>query len=402
MKTYRAAVIGWSRMGGFIDNEVVGAPKHVPPYSHAAGFTYCTRTDLVACADLRVDVMEEFGNRYNVPKASQYTDYREMIARENLDIVSVATQPEPRAGIVIYAADHGVKAIYAEKAFSSSLAEADSMAEALERNNVFLNLGTNRRWSVFYDKMKEVIDSGELGALKTLIAYNNGTLFNTGSHMFDTLVHLNNDQPVEWVQATLPDGDHIFDGDIMSEDPRGEGIIRFANGVTAYAMLSPRGVEFEAICEDGVISALNDGMEWHYRRRVPIDPQGRTGLVVENFPEISPASSTLRLVEDLVHSLDTGAPTRCGAQIALLNMELIFGFIESHRRGGARVSVPVENRSLRMQRDHTPRQPKFTVSVDPNLAFLAIFSRDCRDFGVIYSDFGYRKQPISYLKIAQI
>ncbi|MBV7328368.1 hypothetical protein KFU94_08930 [Chloroflexi bacterium TSY] len=42
------------------------------------------------------------------------------------------------------------------------------------------------------------------------------------------------------------------------------------------------------------------------------------------------------------------------------------------------------------------------VSVDPNLAFLAIFSRDCRDFGVIYSDFGYRKQPISYLKIAQI
>ncbi|MBV7329782.1 WG repeat-containing protein [Chloroflexi bacterium TSY] len=43
-----------------------------------------------------------------------------------------------------------------------------------------------------------------------------------------------------------------------------------------------------------------------------------------------------------------------------------------------------------------------TVSVDPNLAFLAIFSRDCRDFGVIYSDFGYRKQPISYLKIAQI
>ncbi|MBV7328393.1 hypothetical protein KFU94_09060 [Chloroflexi bacterium TSY] len=45
---------------------------------------------------------------------------------------------------------------------------------------------------------------------------------------------------------------------------------------------------------------------------------------------------------------------------------------------------------------------ELTDSVDPNLAFLAIFSRDCRDFGVIYSDFGYRKQPISYLKIAQI
>ncbi|MEM7133995.1 MAG: Gfo/Idh/MocA family oxidoreductase [Chloroflexota bacterium] len=359
MKTYRAAVIGCSRMGGFIDNEVIGAPKHVPPYSHAAGFTYCDRTELVACADLRHDVMEAFGKSYNVPKASQYTDYREMIDRENLDIVSVATQPEPRAEIVIHAAEHGIKAIYAEKAFSASLAEADKMVEALERNQVFLNLGTNRRWSVAYDKMKEAIHGGELGALRTLIAYNNGTLFNTGSHMFDTLVHLNNDAPVEWVQATLPDGDQIFDGDIMTEDPRAEGIIRFANGVTAYAMLSPRGVEFEAICEDGVISALNDGMEWHYRRRVPVDPQGRTGLVTEDFPEVPPASSTLRLVEDLVHSLDTGEPSRCGPRVALLNMELIFGFIESHRKGGVRISLPIQDRTLRMQRNHTPRQPKF-------------------------------------------
>ena len=69
------------------------------------------------------------------------------------------------------------------------------------------------REAPIYDQMKALIDSGELGALKTLIAYNNGTLFNTGSHMFDTLPYLNNDQPVEWVQATLPDGDQIFEGD---------------------------------------------------------------------------------------------------------------------------------------------------------------------------------------------
>ena len=119
MKNYRAAVIGCSRMGGFIDNEVVGARKHVPPYSHGAGFFACSRTDLVACADPRTEVMEKFGELYNIPKERQYTDYRQMIAAENLDIVSVATQPEPRAEIVIYAADHGIKAIYAEKALAA-------------------------------------------------------------------------------------------------------------------------------------------------------------------------------------------------------------------------------------------------------------------------------------------
>ena len=67
MKTYRAAVIGCSRMGGFIDNEVVGSGRIALPYSHAAGYTTCERTDLVACADLRTDVMAEFGELHGVP-----------------------------------------------------------------------------------------------------------------------------------------------------------------------------------------------------------------------------------------------------------------------------------------------------------------------------------------------
>ncbi len=61
MQTYRSAVIGCSRMGGFIDDEVVDDPTVVRPYSHAAVFGACTRTELVACSDLRVDIMEEFG-----------------------------------------------------------------------------------------------------------------------------------------------------------------------------------------------------------------------------------------------------------------------------------------------------------------------------------------------------
>jgi hypothetical protein len=73
-------------------------------------------------------------------------------------------------------------------------------------------------------------------------------------------------------------------------------------------------------------------------------------------------SSTLRLIEDLVHSLDTGQPPRGGARVALAGQELIFGFIESHRMGGARVSLPLEKRTTRLNRNHTPRQPKYTVS----------------------------------------
>lgn len=360
MKVYRAAVIGCSRMGGFIDNEVVGVRKHVPPYSHGAGFFACPRTDLVACADPRRDVMQRFGAAYNVPPERQYTDYREMIAQENLDIVSVATQPEPRAEIVIHAAEHGVKAVYAEKAFAASLAEADDMVAALERHGVFLNVGTNRRWSVAYDHMKTAIDGGVIGDLKSLILYNNGTLFNTGSHTIDLVMRLNSDAPVEWVQAHVPGLNALIDGDSLTDDPLGEGIVRFANGVTAYLLLTPRGLEVEAIGSDGVLSALSDAQEWSLRLRRP-DESGRAYLTSVPFEDVAPASSTLALIEDLVHSLDTGLPTRCGPRVALAGMEVIFAFIESQRRGGAQVRLPLEQRSLRLQRSVAPKTPKYSV-----------------------------------------
>lgn len=356
MDQYRAVLIGCSRMGAFIDNEV---PPNMRPYSHAAGYEACERIDFIACSDLRVDVMEQVGERYGIPADKQYTDYREMLAREAPDIVSVTTQPEHRAEIVMVAAEAGARAIYAEKAFSASLAEADRMVEACQRHNVVLNMGTNRRFHPGYDQMKAVIDSGEIGALQTLIIHQTSALFNGASHSFDLLQRLNSDAPVAWVQAHLPNGDEIIDGHILREDPVGHGIIQFANGVVAYALNSGRGMEVEAICEKGVVTALGNDKEWQLRAPVARDHRGRDILGVVEFPAFEHRASTLCLVEDLVRALDTGEPPRGGAALARANTELIFAFVESHQRGGARVELPLAGSAYRLERDRAPRQPKY-------------------------------------------
>ena len=370
MKTYRAAVIGCSRMGGFIDNEMVGSHTVVPPYSHGAGYYACDRTDLVACSDLREDVMQEFGKGYGVPRDRQYVDYRELIAREQPDIVSVATQPEHRAEIVIHAVEHGARAIYAEKAMAASMQEADAIVEAVEKNGVAFNLGTNRRWDPGYDRMKEVIDDGRLGALKSLIVFQTGNLFNLASHNFDLLLRLNSDAPVAWVQAHLPstgetsfsDGNDFkgFDGDRIMEDPLGHGIIQFENGVTGYALLSGRGFEFEAGCESGVLTSLEDSGEWVLQEEGATDHRGKPSLVPGEFPSFQPSSTTLAIIEDLVRSLDTGEPPRGGVRVARDSMEMIFAFIESHRRRGARVDMPLKDCKLWLKRDRKPRQPHYS------------------------------------------
>ena len=101
-------------MGAFIDNETRSSPSIVQPYSHAAGYEACSRTDLVAGCDLRPDVLQAFGERYGVGPEHRYTSYQEMIERERPDILSIATQPEQRAEVILFAVQHGVRAIYAE------------------------------------------------------------------------------------------------------------------------------------------------------------------------------------------------------------------------------------------------------------------------------------------------
>ncbi|MGH2351957.1 MAG: Gfo/Idh/MocA family protein [Chloroflexota bacterium] len=360
-ESYRAALVGCSRMGAFIDNEVTGSSSNVLPYSHAAGYEACPRTDLVAGADLRLDVLAAFGQRYGVPPERQYTDYRRMIEQERPEILSIATQPEQRAEVILFAAEHGVRAIYGEKPLCASMAEAQAVAAAVERHGIAFNMGTNRRWHTGFDASRDLIASGELGALKTLVIYSNGTLFNTSSHWFDTILRLNGDQPAVWVQAHLPRGDTLIQGDEVIDEPASQGMIAFANGVMGHALLSPRNNDIEAICERGAITARAGGATFELWR---LSAEGRERRhVAAPFPEYPRASSTLRLIEDLVHALDTGEPTRGGARVACANAELIFGFIESHRRGGARVPLPLGDNPLRfIRREFRARQPRYEAT----------------------------------------
>ena len=371
MNSYTAALVGCSRMGAFIDNEKHHTARILSPYSHAAGYAASDHTKLIACADLRVDVMEQFGEIYNVPKGHQYTDFRELIDEEKPDILSVATQPEQRAEIIIYAAEHGIKAIYAEKAMAASMEQVDSIVSACNQNGVVFNLGTNRRWDPGFDAMKNIIDSGDLGRLESILVHSTGQLFNIGSHNFDLAMRMNSDIPGAWVQGRLIDDDLFRLDGTLSGDPVGEGTIQFENGVTCYAMNTSHANRYEVVCEKGIITTISDpgvkrtgevefqvlirdsndkGHNYHYIQKTFMD---------RPFPKSKNVSSTLLLIEDLVHSLDTGEAPRGGTNNARSSTELIFGIIESHKEGGRRVELPLSERITSMSREFAPRQPKY-------------------------------------------
>lgn len=357
MNTYSSAVIGCGRMGGFIDNETVGSRIVTLPFSFASGFVACDRTQLVAGCDIRQGVLAEFGKRYSLGHQQLYEDYRDLIDNECPEILGVATMPEHRAEIMIYAAEHGVKAIYAEKTMVASMAQADDVVEAVERNGVVFNMGTGFRWHPGFDTIKKLIDSGDLGNLRDMVMFYSNGINQHGIHALDLAMYLNNDVPAVSVQATLIDPeDGPIDG-VMVKDPDVRGIVEFENGVTAHLLVAAFGDEQSIYCESGYLGAFGQRQHWILRRFMPGSGKckGKGDLIPEQFPYFKEASSTLMIIDDLVQALDTGEPTRGGVRVARAGDELTFAFVESHMIGGKRVSLPLEGNRLKLDRNPAPK-----------------------------------------------
>jgi len=339
---YRVSVVGCGRMGGSIDDEVLDYPACVLPYSHAAAYTALPNTTIVAAADISETALDRFCTRWDVPK--RYTDYREMIEKERPDIVSVTTHCVTHAEITIFAAEHGVKGIYCEKAMSSSVAEADRMVEACERNGVAFNIGTLRRYHPGYEATRRLVEDGRIGEAKAAIAMNWGTLLHTHSHTFDTIIYLLGDPEVEYVQGRLEPGDYDITQNRFNVDPVGVGYIRFTNGLDGHVAGVPGIYEFAVFGTRGEVRVMNNGLDWGLR----VKEEGQKWHILkdEPFPAFEQKSPTVRCIEDLIASMETGRPSLGNIHTARRVHEISMGFAESHRQSGARVFMPLQNRKL--------------------------------------------------------
>ncbi len=348
MAKFTAAIVGAGRMAGTIDDEVTNYPAMILPYSHAAGYAAIPEVELVAFADVEEDKAKSLAERYGVRAA--YTDYREMIEQEQPEIVSIATPCTAHAEITIFAAEHGVLGIYCEKGMACSLAEADAMVEAVERSGAKFNMGTLRRWHPGVDKARELIAAGEIGQMTTIVSYSLGSLLHSGSHYIDLLLNLAGDPGVEWVQGTVLHDDFDPEAPTSEVDLSASASIRFGNGIFAHALSTPLVAEVEVIGTEGAIRAHNNCLRWYLRRSDALPgPKPHKEHNIRQFPHFERVSPTVGCIRDLMQAMETDGETSAHVRLARLNTEVAFAVIESHRRGGARVSVPLANRGFWMR-----------------------------------------------------
>ncbi len=109
---------------------------------------------IVAIADLKEGLLQETADRYGVP--GRYTDYHEMLAREDADIVYIIMPPMGLRPIVLDVIAAG-KHVFTEKPCGMNSAETAEMASAAGAAGVKSCVGCNRRYSPVVRKAREAV-----------------------------------------------------------------------------------------------------------------------------------------------------------------------------------------------------------------------------------------------------
>jgi predicted dehydrogenase len=150
------------------------------------------------------------------------TDYRELLARDDVDLVD-CTVPNHRHEEVVVAAAQAGKHIYCEKPLAMNVAEGQRMVAAVEKAGVKTQMTFNFRFFPAITRAKQLVEDGFLGRVfsfrgryyrASYISYDkplswrlrkeiagSGALFDIGSHVLDLIYYLLGD--FGSVQATL-------------------------------------------------------------------------------------------------------------------------------------------------------------------------------------------------------
>ena len=340
----RAAIIGTARVGSWYDDLLAAAPEQIPS-SHAACYRAHPRTQLVAGCDLNPERLQLFGKRWGV--TALYADFREMLARENLDVVSVTTSwGHDHAAILPEVAKSSVRGIFAEKPIATSMAEANEIVRLVEASRVAFVCAYYRRWNPRYHALKKLIDEGAVGKLVSVTGIGIGNLMHAGTHYADIMAYLAGEPEPAWAWGRIEAVPPEATSPTAKVDPVGSGYVEHANGVRFF-LEGPSGgaVSFVVSGTAGQLVVMNDARDAELWRRPPATA-GRWSEreVLAQPPQTR--SPVLLALEDLVASIDSGRPTACDSRRAARAMEYCLALHASHRRGGTRVDFPLEDQQI--------------------------------------------------------
>ncbi|MCM3873098.1 MAG: Gfo/Idh/MocA family oxidoreductase [Pyrinomonadaceae bacterium] len=127
------------------------------------GFRDCMGARIVAIASKNPERAASVAKEFEIEHVAN--DWRELVAREDVDLVSVVTPPVTHMEMTLAALDHG-KAVLCEKPMAMNAAEAKRMTEAAAEAGVLALIDHELRFLKSRRMMRSMLTSGTIGAVR--------------------------------------------------------------------------------------------------------------------------------------------------------------------------------------------------------------------------------------------
>lgn len=129
---------------------------------HAENIRYfIPEARVVAVADPIADRLGDWARGLGVERLTR--DAREVLTDKGIDAVVVCSSTDTHADMVVAAAENG-KHVFCEKPVDLSVAKVKRALAAVEKAGVKLQIGFNRRFDHNFRRVRELVQSGALGA----------------------------------------------------------------------------------------------------------------------------------------------------------------------------------------------------------------------------------------------
>jgi predicted dehydrogenase len=202
--------------------------------NHIRGYIDSGRYEIVGLADLNEAAMAEKDATFSIAPR-HYTDAREMLAREQPDVVSICTWHMGHATWTIAAAAHRPKAILCEKPMADTIGRAEQMLLACQRNGVKLGIAHQRRFLPAYTLARDLLAKGAIGKVQTIQSFGADGLPNYSSHQTDMYRYLLGDDECDWVMGNVERKTDRYERSTRIEDCA-VGVFHFTCGAVALLL----------------------------------------------------------------------------------------------------------------------------------------------------------------------
>jgi predicted dehydrogenase len=356
-KIYKAGAIG--RTGG-------------GNYGHGLHLAYkgLKNVEFMAVADQDKTGREKATSETGAKRS--YADYREMLEKEKLDIVSVCPRwVDCHLEMVLACIEAGCH-VYCEKPMTMSLEDGDKIVTAAEKSGLKIAVAHQGVYLPGIQTLKSMLDEGRIGKVQAIYAHGKQDsrgggedMVVLGTHLFNMMRYFVGD--VAWMFAHVTSKGHDITPDDVRDATEPVGLIAgdcinsyfaFKSGISGFfesrkdqAGNSDKRYGMEIIGSKGTISlrggTASDMAIYPYPVWLPSDSTQKWEPLNIDNTDLS-VGNQLAII-DLIDAVENNREPISSGQAAVSALEMILGTYESQITGG-RIAFPMKNRKHPLER----------------------------------------------------